>query len=760
MHDFSRTFIINHQSIFNSHPTFLNAVKFDSSLKRRCTIFVFFFLLWLPTHADAQTPTFNKDIAPILFKNCGTCHHPGHHSPFSLLTYEEVHPRAARIAAAVKSRYMPPWKPQPGYGDAFQGERRLKQEEIDTIERWVLGGALQGDPADLPELPHFTDDWRLGTPDLVIRMPEPYELRADGPDVFRNFVLPISIGSARYVKGIEFVPATHAVHHANLRIDETPASRQRDADDPLPGYEGLMAGSALYPEGYFLGWTPAQLPPLSPDLAWRLNPGSDMVVQLHLRPTGQVEHVQVEIGLYFAAGPPRLTPSMLRLGKQTMDIPAGAKDYVVTDSYVLPVDVDVYAVQPHAHYRAKTIEGIAILPDGKRKWLIRIPDWDFDWQDTYRYQTPFSLPRGTTLTMRYTYDNSAENPRNPRRPPQRVHWGQNSTDEMGDLWMQVVAHTAADRDRLEREFRQKVFLEDIRGYESVLAVTPNDVSLHDDVALLYMAVGRIGNAITHFSQSMRLAPSLAATHFNLGTALTAAGRIDEAMVEYQKALQLRPDYASAHNNLGSVLLARGKLEEAAVHLRRAVEIDPAQADAHNNLGKLLEFNGQRDEALVQLRRALEIRPDYPDAHYNLGRILLAQGQPSATAEHYRQALALRPDWLPVLGEAAWLLATHPDERVRDPKQAVMFAEHGVALTNRQNPALLDVLAAAYAASGNFDRAVVNARAAQDLIPKRDSALDQRLRLYQQHRPYVDYLSVRPDPDRVLPAGYVNPSLKK
>ena len=158
--------------------------------------------------------------------------------------------------------------------------------------------------------------------------------------------------------------------------------------------------------------------------------------------------------------------------------------------------------------------------------------------------------------------------------------------------------------------------------------------------------------------------------------------------------------------------------------------------------------------------ALEIRRDYPDAHYNLGRILLAQGQPSAAVEHYRQALALRPDWLPVLGEAAWLLATHPDEGVRDPKQAIMFAEHGVALTNRQNPALLDVLAAAYAASGNFDRAVVTARAAQDLIPKRDSALDQRLRLYQQHRPYVDYLSERPDPDRVVPGNYANPVFKK
>src|SRR5215470_19588519 len=163
-------------------------------------------------------------------------------------------------------------------------------------------------------------------------MPESYDLAAGGPDVFRNFVLPIPGSGVRYVQALEFIAGSHAVHHANLRIDETAASRERDAEDPLPGYEGLIPRSALYPEGYFLGWTPGQLPPKSPELAWRLNPGSDMVVQLHLRPTGRVEHVQVEIGFYFAAGPPRLSPIMLRLGKQTMDIPPGAKEYVITDS--------------------------------------------------------------------------------------------------------------------------------------------------------------------------------------------------------------------------------------------------------------------------------------------------------------------------------------------------------------------------------------------------------------------------------------------
>jgi tetratricopeptide (TPR) repeat protein len=690
----------------------------------------------------AQTPTFSRDIAPIFFKNCVTCHHPGNNSPFSLQTYAESRPWARAIRERVIKREMPPWKPETGYGDPFQGARGLKENEIQTIERWVSGGALEGDPADLPEAPSWNGEWRLGTPDVVIRMPDPYQLRAGGPDVFRNFVLPIPTSTVRYVQAVEFIAGTHAVHHANLRIDETPASRQRDAEDPLPGYDGLMAGSALYPEGYFLGWTPGQLPPKSPELAWRLNPGSDLVVQLHLRPTGHIENVQVSIGLYFTSAPPRLTPTMLRLGKQYIDIPPGAKEYAVTDSYVLPVDVDVYAVQPHAHYRARKIEGFATLPDGQTKGLIRIPDWDFDWQDTYRYVKPFTLPKGTTLTMKYTYDNSASNPRNPQVPPQRVHWGQHSTDEMGDLWIQVVARSAEDTSLLVREFGQKVFREDILGYESVLSVTPDDVSLHDDVALLYMAVGRIGDAVSHFSESARLAPNVAAAHFNLGTAFTRAGWLDDAIAEYGRALELKPGYASAHNNLGTVLLAKGRLVDAALHFRSAIDIDPSQADAHNNLGKLLAFQGHTDEALDHLRRALEIRPEYPDAHYNIARTLLAQGHASEAAEHYRTALALRPEWTPVIVEAAWLFATHPDARVRDPGLAISLAERGAALTNRRDPVLLDVLAAAYAASGGFEQAIAAARAARNLIPN-ESVMEQRLALYQQRRAYLDVLGSGP-----------------
>jgi hypothetical protein len=166
-------------------------------------------------------------------------------------------------------------------------------------------------------------------------------------------------------------------------------------------------------------------------MSWRLEPNSDLVVQLHLHPSGTPEIVQPGVAFFFTDTPPTRTPVMLRLGRQNIDIPAGAADYEVTDRYVLPVDVDVYAVQPHAHYRAKEIRGVATLPDGTKKWLIFIKDWDFSWQDLYRYTEPLALPKGTTIAMQYTYDNSVASPRNPDRPPRRERWGQNSTDEMG-----------------------------------------------------------------------------------------------------------------------------------------------------------------------------------------------------------------------------------------------------------------------------------------------------------------------------------------
>jgi hypothetical protein len=247
---------------------------------------------------------------------------------------------------------------------------------------------------------------------------------ADGGDVFRTFVLPIDIGRPRFVRAIEFRPGNaRVVHHANLGVDRTRSSRQLDARDPEPGYVGGMVRDARYPEGQMLGWTPGQAPHASPDgMPWRLEPGSDLVVQLHLQPTGKRETLQVSVGFYFTDAAPTRAPSDCGSAARHRH-PAGDRDYLVADRYVLPVDVELLAIQPHAHNLARRMEASATLPDGAVRPLIAIADWDFRWQDVYRYVAPIALPKGTTIAMRYAYDNSAANVRNPHRPPRASVWG-------------------------------------------------------------------------------------------------------------------------------------------------------------------------------------------------------------------------------------------------------------------------------------------------------------------------------------------------
>ena len=524
--------------------------------------------------------------------------------------------------------------------------------------------------------PTWAEGWQLGKPDLVITLPAPYRLPSDGIDVSRVFVLPVPTTSRRYVKGLEFRPGNpRVVHHANIRIDPTRASRQLDERDPDPGYDGIILRSAVFPDGYFLGWTPGQVSPLLPKgMAWVLEPGSDLVVEIHMQPSGRPEQVAPSIGLYFTDDPPERTPVMLRLGRQNIDIPAGDNHYVVDDSFVLPVDVELQALQPHAHHRAREVEAVATLPDGTSRWLINIKSWDFRWQHVYRPVSPIALPRGTTISMHYTYDNSAANLRNPQQPPMHVFWGQFSRDEMGDLWLQVLTRTERDRKVLNDAFRPKLIAEDAIGYEMMIERDPSKVTLHDDVAVLYLEMNRAADAAAHFKASAGLAPQSAAAHYNYATALTMTGKTAEAIAEYERAIAIRPGYALAHNNLGDALLRVGRASEALQHFREALRLDPGYAEAHFNLGSALNAQGRPQESIVEFRRAVD----------------------------------LKPDLTPALVQLAWLLASARDAALRDPDQAMRIAERAVNLTARGDANALDVLAAAQAAAGRFDAAVETA----------------------------------------------------
>jgi len=573
---------------------------------RLCTLALLHLCTFAAT-ARAQEPNFSRDIAPIIFDSCVSCHRVGGPGPFPLTTYDEVRRRATQIAQVTRSRFMPPWKVEPGVGH-FVGQRPLDDKAIALVEQWAKSGAPEGDHKQLPTLPTFADGWLLGKPDLIVKPDAAYSLPAQQTDAFRIFAIRLPVEKRAYVTGIEFHPGNaRVVHHANIRIDRTPATRRLDEADPLPGYDGLMPRSAEYPDGHFLGWTPGQIAPLvQPELAWTLEPGSDLVVQLHMPPTGAAEEVWPEIGFYFTDRAPRRTPTILRLGSQGIDIPPGDPRYVIRDSYVLPVDVQLLAVQPHAHYRAKEIRGVAELPDGTSRLVMHIKDWDFRWQHVYREETPIALPKGTKLSMEYTYDNSASNVRNPELPPARVFWGQRSRDEMGDLWFQLLAANESDRARMNAEITAKMTGEDIIGYETMLKVTPDDAELHDDVALLYLGLGLAANAVRHFQTSATLKPESAAAHFNLGTALAQAGRYDDSIKAFREALSRRPDYAVAHGNLGRVLLVKGDLAEALKHFQEAARLDPNNPQNLLGLSEALAQRGAFDVAIEMLDRALRL----------------------------------------------------------------------------------------------------------------------------------------------------------
>ena len=567
-------------------------------------------------------------------------------------------------------------------GEAFLDARRLNDREIALIREWASTGAVEGDPGDLSAVPAQTTSgpvWRLGQPDLIVEMRAPYVLAAEGRDVFRTFVIPIPTDRARYVRGLEFRPGNaRVVHHANIGVDRTSSSRRLDAADPEPGYVGGMVPDASYPPGYMLGWTPGQHPRPSPDgMPWRLEAASDLVVQLHLQPTGKPEPLQVSVGLFFTDDPPTGAPIGLRLGSQTIDIPAGAADYQITDSYSLPVDAHLLALQPHAHNLGRRVEAEARLPNGTTRNLITIADWDFRWQDVYRFAKPVALPAGTVIVMRAVYDNSAANPRNPNRPPARIVWGQNTSNEMGDLWLQLVPQRREQFAELAAGITRKTRAEDLAAYTKIAKDEATNPLRWDTLGALYLQDGRPTEAAPFLSESLRLNPLSAPTHYNMGLALSMMRRFQEAEGEFLEAVRL----------------------------------DPGHAEALNNLGAMRHVAGDLDGAVAYYRRAVVTRPDNAEARNNLGRALSMQGQDAAAAAEYRAALTLRPDMISALAGLAWTLATSPDPAVRNPPGAIVAGERAVTLTARNDATALDALAAAYASSGRLDQAITTARAA-------------------------------------------------
>jgi tetratricopeptide (TPR) repeat protein/mono/diheme cytochrome c family protein len=596
--------------------------------------------------AGAAPVTFNQQIAPILYRNCSACHRPGESAPFSLLSYDDAKRRAGLIAAVTKKRYMPPWLPERGHGE-FAEERRLTDSEIGLIQDWVKEGAPLG-AGRTPAPPKFADEWQLGTPDLVLRISKPYQLYAEGPEIFWNFILPVPITTTRWVKAIEVRPgSSKAFHHANVVIDRARASRRQE-QAPGAGFPGMdlnVEETTFDPDGHFLSWKPGSEPVVEPDgMAWRADPGMDLILNVHLRPTGKPETINPEIGLYFTGQPQTRFPMLIQLEHDsTIDIPPGDKDFLVTDDVKLPLDVNVLAVYPHAHYLGKLLEGYATLPDGTRKWIVRIPNWDLGWQGVFRLKEPLLLPRGTVVSMRYHYDNSTDNPRNPNNPPQEVKGGNRSIDEMGHLWLQVLPVGAGDQRAALQEGLVRQRLEKY----------PEDFTANYDLGETLLGRGDAAGAIPYFETAAKANPASPVAATELGVALFSAGKLEEAEESFKTALVLDAGYTDARFDLASVQAARGEWEAAIAGFQRVLEERPDDTKTHRHLGDALYLwaddlakSGSPEEALQRYRASLEFRAPDAEVHTKIALMLARLNRLAEARSELESALKLDPAFVP------------------------------------------------------------------------------------------------------------------
>jgi hypothetical protein len=409
--------------------------------------------------ASAATVTFNEQIAPIVYTKCAGCHRPGESGPFPLTSYQEVKQRGKLVATVTAKRYMPPWHAEPA-SVKYRDERRLADDQISLIQEWVKQGMPEGDPKKAARLPEFPSGWQLGKPDLIVSLPKAYTVPASGPDIYRDFVIPVGLPDDQWIRAIEVRPtAAKAVHHMLYYGDPTGSLRQTDGASGVPGFSGIGLPRGTVGLGV---WAAGTQPHFLPDGVARPFPkGSDLIIQEHFHPTGKEEVEKTVVGLYFAKSAPERRMLSLQLPPDFglfagVDIPAGDKSYTVRDSFTLPVDVEGFGVSAHAHYLGKSMKLTATLPSGEVKTLLSIKDWDFNWQDGYMFSDFLSLPKGTRLDGEVVWDNSAENPRNPATTPVRVVWGEESRAEMGSVTLELVPRLQEERAALVAALQERM----------------------------------------------------------------------------------------------------------------------------------------------------------------------------------------------------------------------------------------------------------------------------------------------------------------
>lgn len=371
--------------------------------------------------------TYAKHVAPILQKRCQECHRPGQVGPMSLLTYDKAVSWSDTIAEVVREERMPPWHADPRHGK-FAGERRLNDEERDTLLAWVKQGCPKGDEKQLPPPAKFPEEWSIGKPDVVVSMAEEYKVPAKGVLPYRQFIVDPGFEEEKWVQMAECRPGNRAVvHHIIVYILHPGRLILYDKD-------GSVAT--------LVGWAPGDMPAkYDKGTAKRIPAGSKLMFEVHYTPNGKEEVDRSSVGIIFADKPPEYVVETNILANMKMRVPPKIPSHREDFTYTFKEEAQLISFMPHMHLRGTAARYVATYPDGRTETLLSVPHWDFEWQTLYRFAEPKPMPKGTKVTWTAWWDNSADNPRNPD-PSKEVKWGLQTWDEMHNGWMEVVRKRA------------------------------------------------------------------------------------------------------------------------------------------------------------------------------------------------------------------------------------------------------------------------------------------------------------------------------
>ena len=404
-------------------------------------------ILLVVMQIQINAQTYSEDVAEIIYTHCSSCHRPGEIGPFPLTNYDEVKDRAKLIQYVVESKYMPPWKPDPTY-QHYQNENYLSDDQIQKISSWVAAGSPRGNIDNEPPFPNFPTGSQDGQPDLVLSFSQAYRHAGNNRDEYRYFVLPTGLTEDKQLVALEMRPGNKPiVHHTLFWADETGMARKEDEKSPEYGFSG--GGSAGFLGEQLPGYVPGQKPNVfPPGMSQKIPKGSDLVLQMHYAPTSIDQYDSSSVNLFFAKQPAKrmvynkiMLPTDLVNGPFIMP-PETVKHF--HGVYKVPVDVSVLGIWPHCHMLGKSWEVYAKLPSGEQIPLIKIQDWDFNWQGGYYFEKLMVLPKGTEIHGFATYDNTSDNPVNPHQPPKTVTWGEGTADEMYYLPITYVVYQPGD----------------------------------------------------------------------------------------------------------------------------------------------------------------------------------------------------------------------------------------------------------------------------------------------------------------------------